>query len=118
MTLDRRSFGAKIGFIWKVTCPFIQRGASKYASGACTGRPLVKGDVSMVKRLSIKLPEELHEWLQSDAERRGLTMNAVIIFALESHQMQRQLIPNLSELQKLAEIAERAQNATLIEEPK
>jgi len=49
-----------------------------------------------LKRMSIKVAEELYEWISKEADKRGLTMNAVIIFALETYQNQREVIPNIS----------------------
>lgn len=36
-----------------------------------------------LKKTSVMLTEEMHAHIQRNAEKRGLTMNAVIIFALE-----------------------------------
>lgn len=41
-----------------------------------------------LKRMSIKVSEEMHDWLKVEAEKRGLTMNAIIIFALETYYTQ------------------------------
>ena len=38
-----------------------------------------------MKRFTITLPEELHEWLSNEAKERGLPMNAISILALESY---------------------------------
>lgn len=61
-----------------------------------------------LKRMNIKVSEEMHEWLQKEADKRGLTMNAVIIFALETYQNQREVIPNISKMQSLMEQLENA----------
>jgi len=61
-----------------------------------------------LKRMNIKVAEEMHEWLQKEADKRGLTMNAVIIFALETYQNQREVIPNISKMQVLMEQLENA----------
>lgn len=41
-----------------------------------------------LKRMNIKVSEDMHTWLQNEANERGLTMNAVIIFALETYRNQ------------------------------
>ena len=46
------------------------------------------GDFVALKRMSIKVSEEMHSWLAVEAEKRGLTMNAIIIFALENYYTQ------------------------------
>lgn len=38
-----------------------------------------------LKKFSLMLTPDLHASLQQNAESRGLTMNAVVIFALENH---------------------------------
>lgn len=48
-----------------------------------------------LKRMSIKVSEDMYEWIQSEGEKRGLTMNAVIIFALETYYQQTTIIPQL-----------------------
>lgn len=51
-----------------------------------------------LKRMNIKVSEDMHAWLQHEANKRGLTMNAVIIFALENHYAQQQMIPNMGRM--------------------
>lgn len=51
-----------------------------------------------LKRLSARVRPELHEWLQQSAEDRGLTMNAMIILALETYLQQQQVLPILPQL--------------------
>lgn len=41
-----------------------------------------------LKRMSIKVSEEIYDWISSEGEKRGLSMNAVVIFALETYQQQ------------------------------
>lgn len=36
-----------------------------------------------LKKFSVMMTEEMHSHIQQNAEKRGLTMNAVVIFALE-----------------------------------
>lgn len=38
-----------------------------------------------LKRMSIKVSEDLYNYISSVAEREGLSMNAVIIFALKNY---------------------------------
>lgn len=54
-----------------------------------------------LKRMSIKISDDMHEWLQLESQRRGLTMNAVVIFALEHYYNQTQVMPHFSELMEL-----------------
>lgn len=54
-----------------------------------------------VKRLNVKISEDMHAWIQQEADRRGLTMNAVIIFALETYYNQQQVIPHLPKLMEM-----------------
>lgn len=51
-----------------------------------------------LKRMSLKVAEEMHNWIQAEADRRGLTMNAVVIFALETYYNQQRIIPHMDEL--------------------
>lgn len=57
-----------------------------------------------LKRLNIKVSEEMHAWLQIESSKRGLTMNALVIFALENYYAQQRMLPNmdrmLSQLEK------------------
>lgn len=39
--------------------------------------------MAKLKKTSVMLTEEMHAHIQKNADKRGLTMNAVIIFALE-----------------------------------
>lgn len=36
-------------------------------------------------RLSITMPEDVHNWVTEQAEKRGLTMNAIVLLALEQY---------------------------------
>lgn len=51
-----------------------------------------------VKRMNIKISEDMHTWIQQQADARGLTMNAVIIFALETYYNQTTMLPNMSKI--------------------
>ncbi|WP_144514027.1 hypothetical protein [Bacillus sp. FJAT-22090] len=53
------------------------------------------------KKMSIKISEDMHEWIAFEAEKRGLTMNAVIIFALETYQQQSTILPNIAMMKEM-----------------
>ena len=59
-----------------------------------------------LKRMSIKVSEEMHTWLSIEAEKRGLTMNAIIIFALENYYKETVALPSI---QKAMEFVEQQQ---------
>lgn len=61
-----------------------------------------------LKRMGIKISEEMHEWLMKEAESRGLTMNAVVVFALETYRQQREIGPQVEAMKLLMEQLERA----------
>lgn len=61
-----------------------------------------------LKRMSIKVSGEMHEWLAGEAEKRGLTMNAIVIFALENYYNQVTVMPNISMMKDLMEQVENA----------
>lgn len=48
-----------------------------------------------LQRMSIKVSEEMHEWLQQESSRRGLTMNSIIILALENYHKETTVVANL-----------------------
>lgn len=54
-----------------------------------------------LKRMSIKVSEELYDFIAKEAEKDGLSMNAVIIFALNTYKSQQNVAPNL-ELLRIA----------------
>ena len=56
-----------------------------------------------LKRMSIKVAEEMHDWLKVEADKRGLTMNAIIIFALENYYRETITLPNLQKAMDLME---------------
>jgi hypothetical protein len=56
-----------------------------------------------LKRMGIKVSEDMHEWLQESSERRGLTMNAIVIFALENYYNQEMVIPQIKAMGELLE---------------
>ncbi|MCB5007551.1 ParD-like family protein [Streptococcus mutans] len=60
-----------------------------------------------IKRLSIRISEELHEFLRKEAEREGLSINAVIIFGLNNYKDQKTVVPNIGVMQELLERIEK-----------
>lgn len=62
-----------------------------------------RGEKMALKRMSIKVSEEMYSWVSEEAEKRGLTMNAVVIFALETYYNQQNVMPQLSALKELYE---------------
>lgn len=56
-----------------------------------------------LKRMSIKVSEDMHAWLQQEADKRGLTMNSVIIFALETYYNQTTVMPNIPKMMEALE---------------
>lgn len=53
-----------------------------------------------LKRLNVRVRPEMHEWLQRYAEERGLTMNAIVIFALETYYQQQMMMPQIPNMLK------------------
>ena len=49
-----------------------------------------------LKRMSIKVSEELYDFIAAEADREGLSMNAVIIFALNNYKKEQSVIPSLN----------------------
>lgn len=60
----------------------------------------MENEKTELKRLNIRVRPEMHEFLKSHADARGLTMNAMCIFALETYFQQQQVLPHLEELIK------------------
>lgn len=58
--------------------------------------------MSELKRLNVRVRPEMHDWLKHQAEMRGLTMNAMVIFAIETYVQQQQVMPMLPDM--LAEL--------------
>ena len=56
-----------------------------------------------LKRMSIKVSEEMHAWLADEAEKRGLTMNAIVIFALENYYKEAIAIPSIKKAMDMLE---------------
>lgn len=56
-----------------------------------------------LKRMSIKVSEELYNYISDEAEREGLSMNAVIIFALNNYKTQNSVGNNVDVMKELLE---------------
>ena len=54
-----------------------------------------------LKRMSIKISEDLHTYIHQQAQSEGLSMNAVIIFALNNYKMQNSVFPNIESMQDI-----------------
>lgn len=57
----------------------------------------------IMKRMSLKVSDEMYSLISTEAENRALTMNAVVIFALENYYSQKNNSLDLSTLQLLVE---------------
>ena len=62
-----------------------------------------------LKRKSIKVSEELYDFTASEAEREGLSMNAVIIFALNNYKKEQTVLPSLDNVRVLMELQQQQQ---------
>lgn len=60
-----------------------------------------------LKRMSIKVSEEIYDWVSAEGEKRGLSMNAVVIFALETYYQQTNA---MAQLPRMMEELERERN--------
>ena len=54
-----------------------------------------------LKRFNVTLAEDMHAWLAEQSEKRGLTMNALVIFALEMYRKQEEVGPQMKMIQEL-----------------
>lgn len=54
-----------------------------------------------LKRMSIKISEDLYNYIHAQAQSEGLSMNAVIIFALNNYRMQNSVFPNIESMQDI-----------------
>ena len=54
-----------------------------------------------LKRFSVTVSEDMHAWLAEQSEKRGLTMNALVIFALEMYRKQEEVGPQMKMIQEL-----------------
>lgn len=41
-----------------------------------------------LSRFSVTTPEDLHEWIREESERRGISMNSIVVLALERYRDQ------------------------------
>ena len=53
-----------------------------------------------LKRLNVRLRPALYDFLKTSAEERGLSMNAMIILALETYLQQQVVTDNMGDLLK------------------
>jgi hypothetical protein len=53
-----------------------------------------------LKRINVRVMPEMHEWFMKMAEAKGLTMNAIMIFALETYMQQQTMMPMLGDMLK------------------
>lgn len=51
-----------------------------------------------IMRFNARIPYDLHQQMKQKANSRGLTMNAVLILALETYFTQQSVLPYLPEL--------------------
>lgn len=63
-----------------------------------------------LKRMSLKVSEDLYDFISQEAANRGLTMNAVVIFALENYRKENTVLPNLKNMQTLLEAIQQQQS--------
>lgn len=54
-----------------------------------------------LKRLNVKVSADMHDWLKTEAEKRGLTMQAIVIFALESYYKEQMMLPAIDKMEGL-----------------
>lgn len=58
-----------------------------------------------LKRMSIKVSQELYDFIATEAEREGLSMNAVIIFALNNYKAQKTMPNQLATIERLQKLS-------------
>ena len=51
-----------------------------------------------MKRINVNISDDMHTWLKAESEKRGLTMNALVIFAIETYYTQQQMLPNMGRM--------------------
>lgn len=51
-----------------------------------------------MKRINVNISDDMHAWLKTEGEKRGLTMNAVVIFAIETYYTQQLMLPNMGRM--------------------
>lgn len=54
-----------------------------------------------LKRLNVKISADMHDWLKTEAEKRGLTMQAIVIFALENYYKEQMMFPVIDKIDGL-----------------
>lgn len=54
-----------------------------------------------LKRMSIKVSEDLYNYIAAEAEKDGLSMNAVIIFALNNYRRENMVVPQLGAMAEM-----------------
>lgn len=65
-----------------------------------------------LKRISLRVSEELYDYIAEEAERDGLSMNAVIIFALNNYKTQNTVVPNIDAMKELLEYVKKEEQRT------
>lgn len=60
-----------------------------------------------LRRMSLKVSSELYEFINEQATKEGLSMNAIIIFALNNYKDQKTVVPNIGVMQELLERIEK-----------
>jgi len=50
------------------------------------------------RRLNIKVSEDMYDWIAKQSETRALSLNAVVVLALETYAQQQVVTGNLPEL--------------------
>ena len=60
--------------------------------------------MSDLKRFNVRIRPMLHEFLKKQAEARGLSMNAMVILALETYFREQSVTESLPELMKAWEM--------------
>lgn len=51
-------------------------------------------------RLNVRVRPEMHRWLKEQGEARGLTLNAMVIFAIETYAQQQMMVPMMPDILK------------------
>jgi len=57
--------------------------------------------------MSLKVSSELYEFINEQATKEGLSMNAIIIFALNNYKDQKTVVPSMGAMQELLERIEK-----------
>lgn len=51
-----------------------------------------------MKRINLRVSDEMNDYLEAKAEKSGLTKNAVIIMALENYATQQSMLPHIGDM--------------------